>query len=61
MNKKTIPERYFIIDEVKDELDLIEVSKERFEEAEGKTETERHTVFTNGVDQICHTKLNGYG
>lgn len=52
---KTIPERYFIFDF--EEEDLIEVNKTEFKQAEGEITTERHTVFTNGVNQICHSKL----
>ena len=49
--------RYFThyFDESEEEIDIEEISKEEFDQIEGKKSTERHTMFTNGVDQICHT------
>ena len=58
MKQKKIPERYFIYDLESEELDLKEVSQAIFNETEGEIETERHTVFSNGVDQICYIKNN---
>lgn len=49
---KTIPERYFIIIE----NESMEVNKSIFNNAYGEIATERHTIFTNGVSPICHTK-----
>jgi hypothetical protein len=40
------------------DIELVEVDKETFDNIEGETTTERHTMFTNGVNQICHTKEN---
>ena len=54
-----IPERYFIYDyDEEGEFDLVEVSQERFDEEEGEISIERHSVWQNGVDQICYTKEN---
>jgi hypothetical protein len=56
----TLPHRYFAYDldtEIMD-VDLIEIDKATFDSIEGETTTERHTMFANGVDQICHTKEN---
>lgn len=60
MKTETIPQRYFIYDFETDLMDveLVEVSKEIFDTVEGDVTTERHTVFENGVNQICHTKEN---
>ena len=53
---KTIPERYFT-DTFNDEgeIESVEISKAEFNAFIGTITTERHTMFTNGVDQICHT------
>ena len=51
-----IPERYYLFNYDFEEVDLVEVDKEVFEEEEGEVTMERHTMFTNGVDQICYTK-----
>lgn len=51
--------RFYIIDRseaVDSEIDVIEVDEDEFLEAEGTIEYERHTVFQNGVSQICLTK-----
>jgi hypothetical protein len=61
---ETIPQRYFIYEEASDPMDaeryndLVEVTKETFDLTEGEISTERHTMFTNGCNQICHTKEN---
>ncbi len=48
--------RYFIIDWDSGPVDLIEVTELEFMEAPGRIEYERHTMFDNGVNQICLTK-----
>ena len=51
--------RFYIIDRgeaVDSEIDVIEVDEDEFLEAEGTIEYKRHTVFQNGVSQICLTK-----
>ena len=40
------------------EIELIEISELEFLDAEGSIEYERHTIFANGVNQICLTKNN---
>ena len=56
----TIPERYFIYDLYAEDsvLDLMEVDKDTFDRTSGEVTTERHTMFNNGVNQVCHTKDN---
>lgn len=39
-----------------DTHDIIEVDEQTFLEAEGSITYERHTVYENGVKQICLTK-----
>ena len=53
-----IPVRYFAYDFDDEEVELIEVDKQTFDSLEGKVTTERHTMFTNGCNQVCHTKEN---
>jgi len=53
--------RFFIYELDEDnELDIIEVDEQDFLNAEGEAQYERHTVFENGVNQICLTKTNGF-
>ncbi len=52
--------RYFKYDTVNGEVDVVEVKESEFLKAEGLIEYERHTIFQNGVNQICLTKTNGY-
>ena len=60
MNNTQIPVRYFAYDLETDLMDveIVEVDKQTFDSLEGKITTERATMFTNGCDQICHTKEN---
>ena len=48
--------RFFIIEIDDDSVGQIECSEAEFLAAEGEIEYERHTVFANGVDQVCLTK-----
>lgn len=59
---KNIPIRFFIWDETENdnEGDFIECNEGDFMDSEGIIEYERHTVFANGVNQICLTK-NPFG
>ena len=58
------PVRFFIWQEAPDadnpilqeEGDFMECDENDFLQAEGEIEYERHTVFANGVSQICLTK-----
>ena len=53
---KTIPERYFTdIFSDEGEIETIEISKAEFNAFKGTITTDTHTMFANGVDQICHT------
>ena len=56
----TLPQRYFAYDLDTDimDIELVEVDKQTFDSIEGKITTERHTMFANGCNQICHTKEN---
>lgn len=58
--KNTLTHRYFAYDLDTDimDIDLIEIDKQTFDSIEGEITTERHTMFANGVNQICHTKEN---
>ena len=58
MKSTQIPVRYFAYDFDNEEVELIEVDKQTFDSLEGKVTTERHTMFTNGCNQVCHTKEN---
>jgi hypothetical protein len=52
-----LPVRFFIVDYDLDEgPDIVEVDERDFLSADGSIKYERHTVFQNGVDQICLTK-----
>ena len=55
-----LPVRYFKYDLIDNELDIIEIDEQEFLKCEGTIEYERHTVFQNGVSQICLTKTNGF-
>ena len=61
LNNQTV--RFFIWGEVGHgdgaELDLIEVTEREFLNAKGVISYDRHTVFENGVNQICLTKTEG--
>ena len=56
LNPTNLPVRYFCFDYEPEEPDFRECSESEFLEAEGIITYERHTVFANGVDQICLTK-----
>ena len=60
LTKQTI--RFFVLrtDEESGEFDYLECDESEFEEAEGEIDYERHTVFENGVAQICLYKDNEY-
>ena len=58
MNKTQIPVRYFAYDFDNEEVEIIEVDKQTFDTLRSAAATERHTMFANGVNQICHTKEN---
>jgi|11_taG_2_1085331.scaffolds.fasta_scaffold16295_5 hypothetical protein len=51
--------RYFThyFDDDQEEIDIEEISKTEFDSIEGKKTSERHTMFTNGVNQVCHTVI----
>ena len=55
--RSTHKNRYFIYDSYGEDDDETEVSKAKYDEAEGKEQIEHHTVFTNGANQTCHTKI----
>lgn len=55
-----IPVRFFIEALVDDDYQIIEASEAEFLEQPGCVEYERHTVFNNGVSQICLTKSIPY-
>ena len=58
MHTTPIPVRYFAYNFDNEEVEIIEVDKQTFDSLEGEITTERHTIFTNGCNQICHTKEN---
>lgn len=47
--------RFFIFDDTGEE-DLQEVDEDTFLQHEGNISYERHTMFLNGVNQVCLTK-----
>lgn len=53
-----VPVRFFVITSDCESGDIIEaeVTESEFLEFEGDISYERHTVFANGVSQICLTK-----
>ena len=51
-----LPVRYFAIDYEGEEPEIVEVDEAEFLAADGAITYERHTVWTNGVNQICLTK-----
>lgn len=55
--KERLPVRFFIVDyDLEEGPDIVEVDERDFLSADGKIEYKRHTMFENGVDQICLTK-----
>lgn len=58
MGFKNIPVRFFIFDSDEgEEGDIRECNESEFLGYHGTLSYERHTVFTNGVSQICLTKI----
>jgi hypothetical protein len=55
-DKERLPVRYFAIDYEGEEPEIVEVDEAAFLAAEGAITYERHTVWANGVNQICLTK-----
>lgn len=53
LNKMSV--RFFIFDE--DENDIQECNETDFLACEYPISYERHTIFANGVDQVCLTKM----
>ncbi len=52
-----IPVRYFMLDyDLEDGPEVVECDEAAFLAAEGAITYERHTVWANGVNQICLTK-----
>ena len=52
-----LPVRYFVLDyDLEDGPELVEVDEAKFLAAEGSITYERHTMWANGVNQICLTK-----
>lgn len=54
--------RYFIYDQEAETVsgepgDIVECTESQFLEAVGSITYERHTIYANGVDQICLTKI----
>ena len=56
MPNKAIPTRYFVIDWELDPVDFKEVNEAEFNATEGSITQERHTIWANGVDQVCFYK-----
>jgi hypothetical protein len=52
----SLPVRYFIFSYDVDPENVIEATEQEFLEASGEITYERHTVFANGVSQVCLTK-----
>lgn len=57
ISRKPVPVRYFVHDIDGDSADAVECTESQFMEAAGLISYERHTVYANGVDQICLTKM----
>lgn len=56
-DKERLPVRYFVLDyELDDGPEIMEVDEAEFLAAEGSITYERHTMWANGVNQICLTK-----
>lgn len=61
-----IPVRFFIYNEdavhpfCDYDGNVVECDEQTFLEADGEIKYERHTVHSNGVSQICLTKLPNY-
>lgn len=57
---KGVPIRFFGEAIVDGCIDTVELTEQEFEEQDGVITYERHTVFQNGVSQICLTKSCPY-
>ncbi len=55
-DKERLPVRYFAIDYDGEEPEIVEVDEAEFLAADGSITYERHTMWANGVNQICLTK-----
>jgi hypothetical protein len=56
-DKERLPVRYFMLDyDMEDGPEVVECDEAEFLAAEGAITYERHTVWANGVNQICLTK-----
>jgi hypothetical protein len=56
-DKERLPVRYFMLDyDMEDGPEVVEVDEAAFLAADGAITYERHTVWANGVNQICLTK-----
>ena len=56
-DKERLPVRYFMLDyDLEDGPEIVEVDEAEFLAADGAITYERHTVWVNGVNQICLTK-----
>lgn len=53
----SIPVRFFVYDDELEEPDIRECDESDFIACEYPISYERHTVFENGVSQICLTKM----
>lgn len=52
-----LPVRYFMLDyDLEDGPEVVECDEAEFLAAEGAITYERHTMWANGVNQICLTK-----
>ena len=52
-----LPVRYFVLDyDLDDGPEVVECDEAAFLAADGAITYERHTMWTNGVNQICLTK-----
>jgi hypothetical protein len=57
LESASVPVRYFVLDyDMEDDPEVVEVREYDFLAAEGAITYERHTVWANGVNQICLTK-----
>lgn len=56
-DKERLPVRYFVLDyDLEDGPEIMEVDEAEFLAAEGSITYERHTMWANGVNQICLTE-----
>lgn len=50
-----IPIRFFTTCFIGDNLDFCEITESQFQALQGVITYDRHTMFTNGVNQVCLT------